>query len=296
MRYKSYGKGWHSESYRHSLASKGIKTTKRHSFVAAAIGANMIAGSIEQHEKRVTQRRGYLQAHSLESQRHRDVMEEQGYDMRNPLQKSIAYVFTDEGFDGVKTSMAWKETRALQKLAKDAKSEFKKDFGEEYGRRLRGSKEQLLTDMQNDYKKRMLERKQLKFGEPKREFVEEEDYAGDVEKETVWKKDWKEQDVPKRLKLAELDKLRKDIDELHKELNPKVAKQERKAKELSEEEFPEEFKQEKTNIYYRPSLKEIALKVESKVTGKKEKEVEWEITPEQRAEKKELIKRMREAQ
>jgi hypothetical protein len=167
-RYKSYGKGWHYESTRHSLAAKGIKTgfsglsmakkaptqkeivvselswtmgaigtlekelesgklsdvekediqtrlvelsTSRdilakklegmrrrdYSFQAEAAAGVAIVGMLAEREKQATQKQAYHQARSLEKQHHKDILEEQGVDIRSPMQKAAAYLLTDEG-------------------------------------------------------------------------------------------------------------------------------------------------------------------------------------------------------
>lgn len=75
---------------------------KRHSMQAETVGvvtAEALAGAVAEHEKRATQRQAYHRAHVLEHQHHKDIMEEQGYDVRSPIQKTAAFMLTDEGFE-----------------------------------------------------------------------------------------------------------------------------------------------------------------------------------------------------
>jgi hypothetical protein len=75
---------------------------KRHSMQVEAVGAvtaEALAGAVAEHEKRATQRQAYHHAHALEHQHHKDIMEEQGYDVRSPIQKTAAFMLTDEGFE-----------------------------------------------------------------------------------------------------------------------------------------------------------------------------------------------------
>jgi hypothetical protein len=74
---------WHRDSYRHSLAARGIK---RYSFNPALIAALPL---IQQEQMRFRQREGYKYAKDLENTRHQHEMEESGYE--TPVQRVLNY-------------------------------------------------------------------------------------------------------------------------------------------------------------------------------------------------------------
>jgi hypothetical protein len=210
-KYKSYGKGWHFESYRHSLAAKGVETNiygdLLNSLNRAFPQKNESFAELGRINPRKTKISGMSDDDLKKASENPSLSDEQKTAIFAELDRRSSIRITE--------AQPRKETEVY-------------DIQEDVQRQVdRYKKEQKLVAMKQDYAKRLSELKE--FQQRKPTFEKEE--------------------IPDRLKLDTLQKLQEDIMKLDAEINPSIVKYERIAKLASEKIVPEEF--EKKEVPYK---------------------------------------------
>lgn len=205
-RYKSYGKGWHFESQRHSLAARGIRTRRA--------WKDQIKGGLADKKHPSDFNRAALEKGikvEMEHTGRRSVAMEIAMDHLTENPKYYDYLEDMEKKMDKKKSMALKDPEKIKSL---------KELGEEVGKAYKEAYEEKKEEYEYDMKEKLLEKMKrdlAKREDDRKEFLAEEKIGRARTGEVLLEG----RKVPKRISTDEMTRLNTEIESLQGDIDMK---------------------------------------------------------------------------